>query len=93
MKKIGIITYPDIANGKGRFLQAYALYSAIKNLGYEVEIIDYRKRNEETKLQRLYRHIRTVSYKDILEYLYTKRERKCMSKIKEERKARQIKFV
>jgi hypothetical protein len=41
MKKIGIITYQDIADGKGRFLQAYALYSAITQLGYQVEIIDY----------------------------------------------------
>jgi hypothetical protein len=41
MKKVGIITYHDIADGKGRFLQAYALYSAIKSLGYDAEIIDY----------------------------------------------------
>jgi hypothetical protein len=41
MKKIGIVTYKDIADGKGRFLQAYALYSAIQNLGYDTEIIDY----------------------------------------------------
>jgi hypothetical protein len=41
MKKIGIITYQDIADGKGRFLQAYALYSAIKQLNYIPEIIDY----------------------------------------------------
>ncbi len=41
MKNVGIITYQDIADGKGRFLQAYALYEAIKMLGYDVEIIDY----------------------------------------------------
>lgn len=40
-KKVGIITYRDIADGKGRFLQAYALYSAIKGLGYIPQIIDY----------------------------------------------------
>lgn len=41
MKHIGIITFQDIADGKGRFLQAYALYSAIESLGYNPEIIDY----------------------------------------------------
>lgn len=41
MKKIGIITYPQIEAGKGRFLQAYALYSAVMDLGYEAEIINY----------------------------------------------------
>lgn len=41
MRKVGIVTYKDIAEGKGRFLQAYALYSAIQKLGYEPEIIDY----------------------------------------------------
>jgi len=41
MKKVGIITYQDIADGKGRFLQAYALYTVINKLGYDAEIIDY----------------------------------------------------
>jgi hypothetical protein len=41
MKEVGIITYRDIADGKGRFLQAFALYSAIQELGYMPEIIDY----------------------------------------------------
>lgn len=41
MRKIGIITYPDIEDGKGRFLQAYALYSAIKEMGYSPEILNY----------------------------------------------------
>lgn len=40
-KKVGIITYPRIEDGKGRFLQAYSLYSAILNLGYEPQIINY----------------------------------------------------
>ena len=40
-KKIGLITYPRIEDGKGRFLQAYALYTAINELGYDVEIINY----------------------------------------------------
>lgn len=41
MKKIGIVTYPNIEDGKGRFLQAYTLYSAIRELGYEPEILNY----------------------------------------------------
>lgn len=49
MKKVGIVTYQDIADGKGRFLQAYALYSAIVKLGYDAEIIDYSPINTETK--------------------------------------------
>lgn len=42
MKKIGILSYPKIEDGRGRFLQAYALYTAISELGYDVEIINYR---------------------------------------------------
>lgn len=55
MKKVGIITYQDIADGKGRFLQACALYEAIRKLGYNAEIIDYypftieEKRNQYLK--------------------------------------------
>lgn len=41
MKKVGIVTYPNIEDGKGRFLQAYTLYSAVKELGYEAEILNY----------------------------------------------------
>lgn len=40
-RKIGIITYPKIEEGKGRFLQAYALFSAVKELGYQPEILNY----------------------------------------------------
>ena len=46
MKKIGMITYRDIADGKGRFLQAFSLYSAIQHLGYDVELIDYYPKNK-----------------------------------------------
>lgn len=54
MKKVGIVTYQDIADGKGRFLQAYALYSAIIKLGYNAEIINYfpiTKKTEKAGLQ------------------------------------------
>ena len=59
MKKIGIITYPQIEAGKGRFLQAYALYSAVIEMGYEAEIINYqpemfyRKRSSGYFLRRI----------------------------------------
>lgn len=39
--RIGIITYPRIEDGEGRFLQAYALSSAISGLGYDNEILNY----------------------------------------------------
>jgi polysaccharide pyruvyl transferase WcaK-like protein len=41
MKKVGILTFHDEPN-YGAFLQTYALYEAVKNLGYDVEIIDLR---------------------------------------------------
>ena len=40
-KRIGIITYPRIEDGKGRFLQAYALSQALLSMGYDNEIINY----------------------------------------------------
>lgn len=91
-KKIGMITYPDIADGKGRFLQAYALYNAISGLGYEVEIIDYKRKSEETRIQKLLRYIKTVSFKDILEYFHVKNERRKMSLIREERKRQRLEY-
>lgn len=39
--RVGIITYPKIEEGKGRFLQAYALFTAVKELGYKPEILNY----------------------------------------------------
>lgn len=41
MKKVGILTFHDEPN-YGAFLQTFALSEAVKNLGYEVEIIDLR---------------------------------------------------
>jgi hypothetical protein len=53
MKRVGIITYQDIVDGKGRFLQAYALYTAINALGYDAEIIDYFPFSIEEKTNRI----------------------------------------
>jgi hypothetical protein len=39
--KIGIITFHNVPN-YGAIMQAYALYHTIKNMGYDVDIIDYR---------------------------------------------------
>jgi polysaccharide pyruvyl transferase WcaK-like protein len=41
MKKVGILTFHDEPN-YGAFLQTFALSEAVKNMGYEVEIIDLR---------------------------------------------------
>lgn len=40
--KIGLLTFCDNTNF-GSFLQTYALYEAVRTLGYDVELIDYRK--------------------------------------------------
>ena len=42
--KIGIITFHDTTN-YGANLQAYSLFKAIKNLGYDCEIINYQCEN------------------------------------------------
>ena len=42
MNKVGIITFCDNTN-YGSYLQTYALYKAIEELGLSVELIDYRK--------------------------------------------------
>lgn len=39
--KIGLITFHETTNF-GSFLQTYGLYTAIKNLGYDCEIVDYK---------------------------------------------------
>jgi len=43
MRDIGILTFHD-TNNFGAILQAYATYQVIKNMGYDVEIIDYKCR-------------------------------------------------
>ena len=40
-KKIGVLTF-HIAHNYGAMLQAYALATAVRNLGYDCEVIDYR---------------------------------------------------
>ena len=42
MKKVGIITYHRAENF-GAFLQCFALQKTIEELGYRVEVIDYRQ--------------------------------------------------
>lgn len=60
-KKVGIITYFDIADGKGRLLQAYALYSAIFKLGYTPQIIDYNPVFDRSLIARLKRASKNMS--------------------------------
>ena len=40
-QKVGILTF-HMAHNYGAMLQAYALETAIRNLGYQCEVIDYR---------------------------------------------------
>ncbi|MFI3319816.1 MAG: polysaccharide pyruvyl transferase family protein [Rikenellaceae bacterium] len=42
MKKIGILTFHR-AHNYGAVLQCYALQEVLKNLGYDIEVIDYRQ--------------------------------------------------
>ena len=52
--KIGIITYHSAYNF-GSILQALATQEAIKRLGYEAEIINYRMKRQKQYYQKLYR--------------------------------------
>ena len=65
-KKVGIITYKDINAGKGRYLQALALYMCIKNLGYDVEILDYYPAMLTSESSRLKRILQAFRSKQIL---------------------------
>lgn len=58
MKKVGIVSF-HVAINYGVYLQAYALQRKIEELGYEPEIVDYRKRTDETdgRIKRALRRI------------------------------------
>jgi hypothetical protein len=51
MMKVGILTFPN-SKSFGASLQMYALYRAIKNFGYDVEIINY-----QNKFMKSARHV------------------------------------
>ena len=53
MKKIGILTFHRAENF-GAVLQAYALQQYVTNLGYDVEIIDYRCKSIEILQIKIY---------------------------------------
>lgn len=57
MKKIGLITWHSLEN-YGSVLQTYALYTIIKENGYDVEIINYVKNAKKNIIYRLYRKIK-----------------------------------
>lgn len=90
--KIGIITYPDILDGKGRFLQAYSLYSYIEQQGYEVEIIDYEKTVDMSKSARIQRLIKRLSVNEIASYIGKRISAKKMEVIKGERRIQREKY-
>lgn len=56
--KIGILTFHRAINF-GAVLQCYALYSILKGMGHEVEVIDYRPESVE----RYRRHFRLVDFR------------------------------
>lgn len=90
--RIGIITYPDIADGKGRFLQAYALYSYIEKLGYDVEIIDYEKLVDTSMIARLKRFASRVSLQEVAKYIYKCSSKKKMECIRNQRQEQREKY-
>ena len=48
MKRIGLLTFHDTTNF-GSWLQTYALYEKVRQLGYNAEIIDYRCKGIELR--------------------------------------------
>ena len=70
MKKVGIITYHRAENF-GAFLQCFALQKTIEELGYRVEVIDYRQSIiEETYLIFNSKRIVGMSLKNKMGYIY-----------------------
>lgn len=59
MEKVGIVTWHYIGNF-GSALQAYALQTVIRDFGYEVKIIDYRKGAKCSFLKRCHRYLKSM---------------------------------
>jgi hypothetical protein len=91
--KIGILTFHYSIN-YGGVLQSQALYSTLKNLGYDVQIIDFQPKEE--KIQKLsianlglrksdLRKVKSIQYRAILNRLYTffKYNKKVVKKFKQ----------
>ena len=78
MKKIGIITY-HWATNYGAVLQCYALQEALKELGYEVQIINYKPTKFDNNLWHfiLYRKFLRIS-----EYLKDRKKEQKLSKFR-----------
>lgn len=68
MRKIGIMTMQRIVN-YGSFLQAYGLFRIIKQLGYNVELVDYEfeKQLVDTKPNIVRRVLRNINIKQYLD--------------------------
>lgn len=65
-KKIGVITHPTISN-YGGILQAYALQTVLKRMGFEPEVIEKRLYPKQlTKLEKLYLYPYRIFEKKIL---------------------------
>ena len=80
MGKIGLLTFHDTTNF-GSWLQTYALYKKVKQLGYHIEIIDYKcegiKKREKLTCSKLdnmlVEDIIFLLKKQIAFYFYTKK--------------------
>ncbi|MFA4046420.1 polysaccharide pyruvyl transferase family protein [Prevotella sp. PCHR] len=81
--KIGILTFHRAVN-YGAILQCYALYTALKQLGYDVDVIDYRQPViEENRHNLRWKHIwnNRLHWGNIYRYLkkYPYRKRICVN--------------
>lgn len=82
--KIGILTFHRAIN-YGAVLQCYALYTTLKNMGHDVEVIDYRPDSIE-KYRMYFRHkelIQARSYKEKARYIMS-----CIALLNSKRKTR-----
>lgn len=95
-KHIGIITYPRIEDGKGRFLQAYALSCAITSLGYDNEIINYLPREWTTNrslLDKLRRYVKKPDFLGLLQDVKSRKSNRYFRKSNSTSKAKYVEFI
>lgn len=87
MKQVGLLTFHDTTNF-GSWLQTFALYTKVKQLGYTIEVIDYKCKGIELREKMTPERIRTSSIesivlqikKQIVFYVYSKRYLKISKK-------------
>ena len=84
MKKIGILTFHDTTNF-GSWIQTYGLYKKVSDLGYCVEIIDYKcdeiERREKIHFVDIKRAIRSTDIFQLKKYLNVWKKQKRFKKL------------